>query len=500
VPHRVPLARSIPFVALCIAAVTARAQVTEVEYAARRAALTSKLGDGVYLVLGAPEPRENYEVFWQAPNFRYLTGFLEPGAALVIVRQGGQDRPLLFVPPRDPAQEVWTGERLGVEGVRLRTGMEGRDARTLRAVLDSVLAGRATLFAVGDFSRGAFSGADVPAGTPARTVDDQFLDRLKERHRELKVTDATRDVLTLRGRKSPAEAALIRMAAKVSAAAHREVLPHIAPGVNEFEIQALAEYTFRRNGGDRPGYGSIVGSGPNSTTLHYNRNDRFLRAGEVINMDMATYYGGYSADITRTVPVDGKFSPEQRDIYSIVLAAQMAAERQIRLGGSYRALIDSATAVLRAGLARVGLIEAPDATYEASGRRVPQLSLYYMHGLGHPIGLDVHDADAYQSGGFVEGSAFSIEPGIYVRANTVDLIPDTPANAATRARLADAVRKYANIGVRIEDDYVVTATGFDRISADAPREMDAIEKEMARRAEVSARNAATVEAYRKIRP
>jgi len=475
------------------------AQITQAEYASRRDAFTARVtADGVYLVLGTAEPKENYENFWQAQNFRYLTGFLEPGAALVIVRKNGRDQAMLFVETKDAAQEVWTGERLGVAAVNGALGMEGRNTATLRTVLDSVLAGGAMLHAVGDFSRSG--GADVPGTRGPRTVDDQFLDGIKERHRELKVVDATRDVMALRGTKSAAELALIRMAAKVSAAAHREVLGGIAPGMNEFEVQALAEYTFRRNGGDRPSYGSIVGSGPNSTTLHYNRDDRYMKAGEVLNMDMATYYGGYSADITRTVPVSGKYSPEQRDVYPIVLDAQMAAERQIKVGNSFRQLNDSALAVLKHGLARLGLIESPDATYEENGRKVPQYRLYYMHGLGHPIGLDVHDVDTYTGGTLAEGSVFTIEPGIYVRMNTVGVIPDTPVNAAFRAKVAPAVKKYANIGVRIEDDYVVTASGFDRISADAPREMDAIEREMARRRGPAARDSATVEAYKRIRP
>ncbi len=482
--------------AVCLPRLVA-AQVGQAEYATRRAALTGRHGDGVYFIPGAPEPKENYENFWQAQNFRYLTGFLEPGAALLIVRRNGHDRTLLFVEPKDPAQEVWTGDRLGVEGVRGATGMEGRDAGSLDTVLDSVLAGAAHLFVVGDYSTG---GVDVPALRAPRTRDDQFLDRLKVQHAGMAVTNATSTVMSLRARKSPAEVGLIRTAAKVSAAGHREVLRNIEPGMNEFEIQALAEYVFRRNGGDRPSYGSIVGSGPNSTTLHYNRDDRFMQAGEVVNMDMATYYGGYSADITRTVPVNGKYSPEQRDVYAIVLAALKAAERQIRPGGSYRALNDAALDVLKTGLARLGLIESPDATYEEDGRRVPQYRLYYMHGLGHPIGFDVHDVDAYSGGSFIEGSAFTIEPGIYVRANTVDIVPATPANQAFRGRIAAAVAKYANIGIRVEDDYVVTSAGFERISADAPREMDEIEREMAEPPGVSARDAATVEAYRRIRP
>ncbi|MCC7195758.1 MAG: aminopeptidase P N-terminal domain-containing protein [Gemmatimonadaceae bacterium] len=489
-------AAALTVLAACLPRLMA-AQVGQAEYAVRRATLTGRHGDGVYFIPGAPEPKENYENFWQAQNFRYLTGFLEPGAALLIVRRDGHDRALLFVEPKDPAQEVWTGERLGVEAVRGATGMEGRDAGSLDTVLDSALAGAAHLFVVGDYSA---SGADVPALSTPRTRDDQFLDRLKVRHAGVAVTNATGTVMSLRARKSPAEVGLIRTAAKVSAAGHREVLRNIKPGMNEFEVQALAEYAFRRNGGDRPSYGSIVGSGPNSTTLHYNRDDRFMQAGEVVNMDMATYYGGYSADITRTVPVNGKYSPEQRDVYAIVLAALKAAERQIRPGGSYRALDDAALDVLKTGLARLGLIESPDATYEENGRHVPQYRLYYMHGLGHPIGLDVHDVDAYSGGSFIEGSAFTIEPGIYVRANTVDIVPATPANQAFRGRIAAAVAKYANIGIRVEDDYVVTSTGFDRISADVPREMDEIEREMAEPPGVSARDAATVEAYRRIRP
>ena len=479
------------------------AQITQPEYQSRRAALSKSLpGDGVLLVLGAPEPKENFQNFWQAENFRYLTGFLEPDAALVIVRRDGVERSLLFVEPKDPAQEVWTGERLGVQGVRTQLGMEGREAGTLRAVLDSLLAPGTALYTVGDFSRGG--GADVPGSVTPRTADDQFIDALKSRHRDVKVADVNMSVMRLRARKSPAELALIRTAAQVSAVAHREVLRAIKPGMAEFEIQALAEYTFRRNGADGPSYGSIVGSGPNSTTLHYNKDDRFMHDGEVLNMDMAAYYGGYSADITRTVPVNGEFSAAQRDIYAIVQAAQAAAERQVRPGVRFAQLNDSALTVLTTGLARVGLIESPDATYDCSagGRtaRCPQYRLYYMHGLGHPIGLDVHDVDVSSFGPLEPGSVFTIEPGIYVRANTLDLVPDSPANGAFKARIAAAVKRYASIGARIEDDYEVTATGVNRLTAAAPRDMDEIEREMARTGGPAPRDAAQVEAYKKLKP
>ena len=380
--------------------------------------------------------------------------------------------------------------------------MEGRDAATLRTVLDSLLAAGGTLFTIGDFSNGG--GADMPTSGPPRTADDQFVDKLKLAHQNVGVKNVSANVMKLRSVKSPAELALLRTAAKVSAKAHLEVLHAIAAGMNEFEIQALAEYTFRRNGGDGPSYGSIVGSGPNSTTLHYNKDDRYMKAGEVLNMDMATFYGGYAADITRTVPVSGKFSPEQKDIYQIVFDAQAAAERQVRVGNRFSQLSDSATAVLRKGLTAVGLIESPTATYdcEAEGgfRRCPQLGLFYMHGLGHPIGLDVHDVDQYDSGALGEGSVFTIEPGVYVRENLLDIVPNTPGNAAYRAKLATALKKYANVGVRIEDDYIVTATGYERITSDAPRTIDEIEREMAKRSGPAPRDADAVEAYRKIRP
>jgi Xaa-Pro aminopeptidase len=228
-----------------------------------------------------------------------------------------------------------------------------------------------------------------------------------------------------------------------------------------------------------------------------------MHAGEVLNMDMATYYGGYSADLTRTVPVSGKYSPEQRDVYQVVFDAQAAAERQVRPGQPFGTLNDSAVTVLKNGLAKLGLIESPNATYsclEGRGGSCPQYRLYYMHGLGHPIGLDVHDVDQYSSGAMAEGSVFTIEPGIYVRSNTIDIIGNTPANAAFRAKISAAVRKYANIGIRIEDDYIVTANGFDRITSGAPRSMDEIEAEMAKKSGPSDRDKATVEAYKKARP
>ncbi|HET8771624.1 MAG TPA: Xaa-Pro aminopeptidase [Gemmatimonadaceae bacterium] len=442
--------------ATCLAAPLG-AQVSDAEYAARRDSLFAALEDGVTIVFGADEPDPDYLPWQQARGFLYLTGFDEPGAALVMVEHDGAQHELLFVREKNPAEEVWTGKRLGVAAVRETLGLEGRNASTLPHMIDSLrqLGGR--LYGVGDVERISALGA----------------------------TDANAAVDLLRGQKSLGELVRLQIAAEISAQGHLEVMRTVRPGIAEFQIEALAEYIWRSAGADGPGYTSIVGSGPNATTLHYGENSRTAQDGEVIVMDMAAAFDGYSADITRTVPVNGTFSPAQREIYTIVLDAQKAAERQVRAGGPARAMSDSAGAVLRAGLARIGLIDAPDARYECGSRDEPrqcsQLSLYYMHGLGHGIGLDVHDPDQYYATGTIDvGSAFTIEPGIYVRSNLLEIIPDTERNRAFKQRIAQAFAKYAGIGVRIEDDYLVTENGVLRPSAGVPREIDEVEAELAK--------------------
>ncbi len=466
----------------------ASAQLPAAEFAARRAALLEAAEDGVILVPGSGEPMPDFLPFAQARHFLYLTGFLEPDAALVMVKRGGERTALLFVREKDPAQEVWTGARVGVAAARERYGVEGRDVETLDAVLDSLLRLAPVLQVAGR----------TGTSLPDLSRDDQLVAAIIGRHPSLMVKDVGPVVGRLRGRKSPAELERLRIAAEISAQGHLAVMRAVQPGMAEFELQALAEYTWRREGGDGPAYASIVGSGPNATTLHYNRNDRVAQDGEVIVMDMASFFDGYAADVTRTVPVSGRFSAPQRAIYEIVLAAQKAAERQVKVDAPWRALTDAASTVLADGLADLGLTEGAGATYDCGGaeraRQCSQLSLYYMHGLGHGIGLDVHDPDQYATTGRIGvGSAFTLEPGLYVRANLLEIIPDTPRNRRLKARIAAAVAMYANIGVRIEDDFLVTDAGVLRASAGVPRELDEVERELARPR--PARDASVVERY-----
>jgi Xaa-Pro aminopeptidase len=461
------------------------------EYAQRREALAARLPDAVVVVFGAPEPEEDYLEFHQHPGMLYLAGIREPDAALVLVKTDGRSTATVFVRPRHPAAEVWTGLRMGREGATRLTGLPARDSDDLTLVLDSLAAiGRLPFHVV----------AERSDDTLALTRHQQFIAALVRRHPRLKVQPADQLVAQLRGRKSAREQAMIRRAVDITVMAHRAAALALHPEMYEFEIEAIVEQEFRRNGSERPGFASIIGSGPNSTILHYNVNDRLMRSGDVVVMDIGALYKGYSADVTRTLPISGTFSAEQRQIYQIVRDAQSAAERNARPRAPARAMSDSASAVIAAGLARLGLIESPDATidFHAMGgvTQIPQYQMYYMHGLGHGIGLEVHDPDQFYFTGIVaEGSAFTIEPGIYVRPNLLEIIPDTPKNRAIIAKIRPAVERYRGIGIRIEDDYLVTEQGLEWISR-APREIAEIESLMKGRAMPAGRNTELLRTFR----
>lgn len=480
------------------AGIPASAQFSAADYQLRRERLLAQLPESAVVVaLGAHEPSQDYLAFYQAPSFNYLTGFLEPDASLTILKSSHGVVSTLFVEPRVPAREVWVGARAGAQGATQRTGIPARDNAAFPQVLDSLAGAGLPIYFIGDFPGGDDAGV--------LTADQQLVTALRKQHPGIITKNATPEVEQLRGTKSEGELRLIRQAAEITARAVRDAMLALQPGMNEFEVQALIEYDFRRNGAERPSFASIVGSGPNATTLHYNADDRFMQAGDLVVMDVGASYKGYAADVTRTIPTTGVYTPEQRSIYQIVRDAQASAERQAKVGAPAHLMSDSATAVLAAGLARLGLIESATASYDCDfgGRtaRCPQYELYYMHGIGHGIGLEVHDPDQYY---FTEtiapGSAFTIEPGIYVRSNVLDVLPDTPRNRDLATHLRPAVRRYRDIGVRIEDDYVATSSGVEWVSR-APRELAEIEALMKapRPSSPAPRDSALVERYRQPR-
>lgn len=470
------MVRSLPALLATLAVLGGRlpAQVPTSEYAARRAALGAMTGDGATVVLGSGEPVHDHESFSQSPDFRYLTGWTQPNAALVLVRAGGVQHDVLFVAPRSAAEEVWTGPRPSLAEAARMSGITVRDINEFKGVCDSLLSHKVPMHVIGEMR-----GESTPAGETV-TLAQGFLEAMASRHPEAKVSEDRRSLQVLRARKSAAEVALLRQAIDITVLAQREAMRQAAPGWNEFEVQALIDYTFRRNGADRVGFTTISGSGDNATTLHYWQNDRPMQDGELLLMDIGASYGGYSADVTRTVPLNGRFTPAQRAIYALVRKAQVAGEQATVIGAPLQAPQQAASEVLARGLSELGLMESPTATYDcdATGQRTcRQLSLYYMHGLGHGIGLEVHDPDIAYAGSWGEGSVTTIEPGIYVRRNLAEALPDTPRNRALLAKLAPALATYAGIGVRIEDDYLLTASGLEWLSK-APREVAEVEAAM----------------------
>jgi Xaa-Pro aminopeptidase len=315
------------------------AQITSGEYAARRDSLAARLDSGIVVAFGGREPVTDFGAFFQLPGFRYLTGYLEPDAALVIEVRGGRARSTLFVTPADPRGAFYYGFRPDSAALVRSLRLDSRPIAALGQVLDSLVAARRTLpvYTLPDVESADFARDD------SLTRGQEWMKTFAARH-GLTVRDATPVVDRLRARKSPAELALIKHATEISAEGHRAAMLVPEPR-HEYELAAAVEYTFKRLGAARPSYGSIVGAGRNGTQLHYMRNDAPARPGDLVVIDAGAEYDGYAADITRTFPVSGRFTPEQRAIYQLVRDAQAAAERLSKPGGSSVAALDSSIAV-----------------------------------------------------------------------------------------------------------------------------------------------------------
>lgn len=452
------------------------------EYAARRDSLAARIDSGVVVAFGGRTP-VGPERFAQLPAFRYLTGFLEPDAALVMVVRPGSTRATLFTSERDPRRALYDGFPPDSTEVARRTGIEARSIGALPGRLDSLANSALPFYTLHDFAT-----ADA-AETDSLTRGRHFMRLFAEGHPKLVVRDAHPILDSLRTRKSPAEAAMLRRAIDLTGGGLREVMRALKPGMMEYEVEAMFQAAFRRGGGDGDAFVAIVGSGPNSTQYHYNANDRRIGQGEVVVMDVGAAFGGYTADVTRTLPANGRFSKEQRAVYQIVRDAQEAAAKVARPGAPFAAWRGAAREVIARGVAKLGLTEGVNATFdppwagqcEADPVACTQAFLYMAHGLGHGIGLEVHDRPHpwYGEGTFQPGDAFTIEPGIYVSRKLLEILPDTPKNRAMIARVRSTVERYDNTGIRIEDDYLITDRGAEWLSR-APRELAEVEAAMAR--------------------
>jgi Xaa-Pro aminopeptidase len=473
----------LPLALLAVAAPVAAQAIPAGEYAVRRDSLAARIGNGVVVAFGARTP-VGFERPGQLPAFRYLTGFMEPDAALLLVVRNGRPAPVLFTQAHDPRRQLYDGFPPDSLGVERATGIPARSIAALAPMLDSLSSAGLPVYTLRDYASWDVAEAD------SLTRGASFMRAFAARHAGVELRDAHPALDSLRSRKSPAEIAMLRRAIDITVEAQRQAMRTLRPGMYEYEIEALFTGAFRRTGGDGPAFVSIIGSGPNSTQYHYNANDRRMQAGDVVVMDVGAGYGGYAADVTRTVPVSGRYTPEQRAVYQIVRDAQAAAERVVRPGASFQSWRDAAQAEVARGVARLGLTEGVNATFDppwadqCTARPVActQAFLYMAHGLGHGIGLEVHDQPHpwLGTGIFAAGDVFTIEPGVYVSRKLLEILPDTPRNRAMIATVQGAVARYDHTGVRIEDDYLVTPTGVEWLSR-APRETGEVERAMSGR-------------------
>lgn len=453
------------------------------EFAARREALAARIDIGVVLAFGGRTLVHDFSTFYQLPAFRYLTNYDEPDAAFVMVVRGGKGTSTLFLTPLDPRTAFYYGTRADSTNSEARYGLKGRSFAALSGVLDSLANSGLPFYHIPDVETTDFARLDTltRGGETAKT--------LARTHPTLKISNAMPQLLAIRAKKSDAELELLRRAIEITNAGHRAAMLTANPQ-HEYELKAALEFEFTRLGAERPAYGSIVGGGANAGTLHYMRDSDPVKPGDLVLMDAGAEYRGYAADVTRTIPVSGRYSPPQREIYELVLDAQKAAERNSKPGMNVRAAADSSEAVRVRGLAALGLIENEDAMYdppwrvncESNPASCKQSNLWMIHGITHGLGLAVHDPlqGTFSNGTFQRGDAFTIEPGLYISTRSLQALPDTPRNRRFIAAVRDKVKQYENTGVRIEDSYIITRNGLERVSV-VPREIAEIEALMAQR-------------------
>jgi Xaa-Pro aminopeptidase len=466
-PRRPPLALTLLLVAAswCTAAPAARASDLSTDLAARRARVMERLGPDAMLILWSAPTRTysldiDYE-YRQDSNLYYLTGLTQEETVLVLMSGSPAPREFLFVKESDPTKEHWYGRVLSTGEASALTGI-----RTVMTTdqFESFVEGA---LARHDASKVALL-IDPPAASgtePVVTRASGFARRLKDRVAGVQTVDATPILTDLRTIKTPYEQNILIKCLDISNDAQKIGMRAARPGAFEYEVKAAIEGAFRSRGAVSWAYPSIVGSGPNATILHYPDSDRQMQAGDLLLVDAAANYQYMAGDITRTYPVSGKYTPAQKEIYAIVLQAQEDAMQVAHPGNSLATVHDKTVEVIKAGLLRLGLIT------DASG---DQYKMWYTHNSSHYIGIDVHDVGD-RSRDLQAGMAFTIEPGIYIRQSALDALPRTPANQALIVRIQPAVNKYLNIGIRVEDSFLLEPSGLRRLSAAVPRTIDEIE-------------------------
>lgn len=429
-------------------------------YRTRRQRLLALLGDGDALAIipTAAEKLRNGDAHYRFrpdSDFDYLTGFAEPDAVLVLAPGHPQGAVILFVRPRDPERELWDGRRAGVEGALALDGVDQAYAISeLDALLPSLLENKTRLY----YSVGRRPEWDM------RITGWLNQARAKQRsgiHAPREIVDIDEIIHDMRLYKDATEIQQMQAAARITALAHQQAMRVCRPGLMEYQIEAELDHTFRRHGCASAAYTSIVAGGANACILHYIENNAALRDGDLLLIDAGAEYRGYAADVTRTFPVNGRFSPAQRQLYALVLAAQLAAIAEVVPGKPFIAYHDAAVRVLTQGLLDLGLLSGTleDCMTQGSYRR------FYMHRTGHWLGMDVHDVGQYkqqeQWRALAPGMVLTVEPGLYIGADAEDVDP-----------------QWRGIGIRIEDDVLVTETGPVVLTADAPKTIEAIESLM----------------------
>jgi Xaa-Pro aminopeptidase len=475
-------------VTVLVGAVSAMAGPRQDDLAARRARLMERLGpDAVAIVWSAPERVYSLDVdyeYRQDSHLLYLTGIDQPDTILVLVPGAKAMREVLFVREANALREHREGHTLtkaeatehsGIRTVYLASefepfitalfnkrvyGLRRNEASTeFDTFFDAVAANRARL---------ALPFGPRPAPSAPLTAPYEFAAKARDRFLNVAFVDTFPLIAELRQVKTSFEQTIMTRSGVISSDAHKAGMKAARPGRFEYEVEAAIEQVYLANGAMNPGYPSIVGSGPNATILHYGASSRQMQAGEILLVDAAGSYDGYTIDITRSYPISGTYTEAQKDIYRLVLEAQEAGMRAARIGNRTVDVEKAAEVVIKAGLLKLGLIT--DATGD-------QFRTWYTHGICHWIGMDVHDVGDYARP-LAAGMTFVVEPGLYIRPQALDQLPDTPENRAFKAAVLPAVQKYAQIGIRIEDSFLLTETGLTSLSSTVPRTIEEVERFM----------------------